>query len=145
MVLWDNMSGCRGLTITLSEGQCSPATHTFLFSRTPKIRLHISLSFSPRLRLLQSPLFVKANTFLPACGSLVPEGKPDTTAEWFALTCGIVYAEIWQNPGWQCRVDVSCSDHRAKHFLSKGWAQVMYKQECYLCNLQMRLLGHYCN
>lgn len=32
-------------------------------------------------------LSIKADTFLPVCTALRLVGKPDTTAEWLALTC----------------------------------------------------------
>lgn len=74
--LRNNMSECGGLTITLSEGRRSPCHKNTLscFGRTPrKIRLHV---FPPgRVCALPSPLFVKANMFLPARGSLVLQGR----------------------------------------------------------------------
>lgn len=81
MVQRDNMSDRRGLIMILIEG---PA---FTSSGTPKIRLHMSSVILPSAGAVTP--FVKANAFLPACTGLMPVEKPDTTAEWFALTCNI--------------------------------------------------------
>lgn len=89
----DNMSDRRGLIIILIEGPAfTSCAHTFLFSGTPKIRLHMSSVILPSAGAVTP--FVKANAFLPACTGLMPVEKPDTTVEWFALTCNIRYAEI---------------------------------------------------
>lgn len=102
--------------------------HTPLVKRDPKIRLHISPSILPFATFGAVTPFVKANVFLPDCAGLMLVGKSDTTAEWFALTCNITYAEIWQNTGWQCHADIRRSDHLAKHhFQDRGGPQVMYQ------------------
>lgn len=128
MVQRDNMSDCRGLIITLTEGPVLTFPRTHLpVQWDPKIKLHISLVILSFATFGAVTPFVKANVFLPASAALMLAGKPDTTAEWFTLTCNIPYAEIWQNAGWQCHADVRRPDHLAKHQFQDMGVQVMYQ------------------
>lgn len=61
-------------------------THTQLpVQWDPEVRLHAP---PPGAVGAVNP-FVKANVFLPAGAGLMLPGKPEATAEWFALTCNM--------------------------------------------------------
>lgn len=128
MVRWGNMSDRRGLIISLTEGPVLTFPHTHLpVQWDPKIRLHISPVILPSSAFGAVTPFVKANVFLPAYVGCMLVGKPDTRAEWYALTCNIPYTEIWESTGWQCHADIGYSDHLAKHHFRDMGFQVMYQ------------------